>query len=145
MNSTPFKILAFDLESKTYDSGKTFTPPQPAGAPYSGGEVTDLWSDGTTVWLPDSAEGKLYAHRLNDGSQDSDKDISVTLPQDQNGISGVSVSGNHMWVVSRDSDDTTFNLTKYNVPSLIDTSPFLSGVRVVSTPEDGETYTSGGG
>ena len=144
MNSTPFKILAFDLESKTYDSGKTFTPPQPAGAPYSGGEVTDLWSDGTTVWLPDSAEGKLYAHRLNDGSQDSDKDISVTLPQDQNGISGVSVSGNHMWVVSRDSDDTTFNLTKYNVPSLIDTSPFLSGVRVISTPEDGETYTSGG-
>ena len=143
MNSTPFKILAFDLESKTYDSGKTFTPPHPAGAPYSGGEVTDLWSDGTTVWLADSAEGKLYAHRLNDGSQDSDKDISVTLPQSQNGISGLTVSGNHMWVVSSDSDDTTFNLTKYNVPSLIDSSPFLSGVRVVSTPKDGETYTEG--
>ena len=54
---------------------------------------TGAWSNGTTTWIADSSDGKLYAYTLADGSRDSDKDITL----DSNNSNPVGI-----W-----SDDTT--------------------------------------
>ena len=54
---------------------------------------TGAWSNGLTMWIADSNDGKLYAYTLAGGSRDSDKDITL----DSNNSNPVGI-----W-----SDDTT--------------------------------------
>ena len=57
---------------------------------------TGAWSNGATMWIADSNDGKLYAYTLADGSRDSDKDITL----DSNNSSPVGVWSNDttIWV-----------------------------------------------
>ena len=54
---------------------------------------TGAWSNGVTMWIADSNDGKLYAYTLADSARDSDKDITL----DSNNSNPVGI-----W-----SDDTT--------------------------------------
>ena len=55
-----------------------------------------IWSDGTTVWVGDQTDDKLYAYRLSDGTRDDGRDIN--LPNVNDGPSGIWSDGTTIWV-----------------------------------------------
>ena len=95
-----------------------------------------LWSDGTTMWVADGADAKLYAYNLSTKARDSSKDFG-TLDAAGNDLPvGIWSNGATMWVAdvsdvklyaynlstkARDSskDFTTLNAAGNNDPSVI--------------------------
>ena len=67
------------------------------------GDVNGLWSDGTTMWVTDSVDYKLYAYNLSDGSRDSAKDYTSLDSANTTPI-GIWSDGTTMWVVDGDDD-----------------------------------------
>ena len=57
---------------------------------------TGAWSNGVTMWIADSNDGKLYAYTLADGARDSDKDI--TLDSNNSSPSGIWSDDTTIWV-----------------------------------------------
>ena len=57
---------------------------------------TGAWSNGATMWIADSNDGKLYAYTLADGSRDSDKDI--TLENNNSNPVGIWSDDTTIWV-----------------------------------------------
>ena len=57
---------------------------------------TGAWSNGATMWIADSNDGKLYAYTLADGSRDSDKDI--TLENNNSNPVGIWLDDTTIWV-----------------------------------------------
>ena len=55
-----------------------------------------VWSDGTTMWVPDGANEKVYAYRMSDGTHDAARDI--TLATVNNWPTGIWSDGTTMWV-----------------------------------------------
>ena len=58
------KIYAFNLSAKTRDAAKDFETLNAAGNHQPRG----LWSDGTTMWVMDDEDDKIYAYRLSDAA-----------------------------------------------------------------------------
>ena len=60
-------------------------------------EPSGIWSNGTTVWIADVSNAKLYAYSQADGARDGDKDIAV------NGVimapTGVWSDNTTIWVI----------------------------------------------
>ena len=63
---------------------------------------TGVWSNGTTLWIADSTDAKIYAYTLADGARDSSKDI--TLHEDNSGPVGIWSNGTTLWVVDWNQD-----------------------------------------
>ena len=57
---------------------------------------TGAWSNGATMWIADSNDGKLYAYTLADGSRDADKDI--TLESNNSNPVGIWSDDTTIWV-----------------------------------------------
>ena len=57
---------------------------------------TGAWSNGVTMWIADSNDGKLYAYTLAGGSRDSDKDI--TLESNNSNPVGIWSDDTTIWV-----------------------------------------------
>ena len=55
-----------------------------------------IWSNGTTVWVADVNDNKLYAYRMSDRTRDSAKDIP--LHSDNTNPRGIWSDGTTMWV-----------------------------------------------
>ena len=55
-----------------------------------------IWSDGTTMWVADDVDAKLYAYKMSDQTRDSDKD--VTLHRMNNAPFEMWSDGTTMWV-----------------------------------------------
>ena len=60
-----------------------------------------IWSDGTTMWVNDFDDNKLYAYRLSNGSRDTSKEIALTSANTN--LHGLWSNGTTMW--GSDSDD----------------------------------------
>ena len=56
----------------------------------------DIWSDGTTMWVADSSDSKLYAYRLADGTRQSAKEFD--LHEDNADLRAIWSDGTTMWV-----------------------------------------------
>ena len=56
---------------------------------------TGMWSDGTTLWIADYADNKLYAYKMSDRTRDEPKDIS---PPGSDNISGIASDGATLWI-----------------------------------------------
>ena len=56
-----------------------------------------IWSDGTTMWIADSADAMLYAYTLASGAHDSSRDI--TLDSNNDVLAGLWSAGTTIWVV----------------------------------------------
>ena len=56
-----------------------------------------VWSDGTTMWVADDDDNKLYAYTLSSKARDSDKDID--LHSDNTNPWGIWSDGTTIWVV----------------------------------------------
>ena len=66
-----------------------------------------IWIDGTTMWVTDWEDDKLYAYNQSTGARDSDKDI--TLHADNDDPYGIWSNGTTMWVA--DNDDKLYAYT----------------------------------
>ncbi len=64
-------LLTPDAQAQSRDSGSDFTLAAANGYP------TGIWSDGTTMWVADFEDAKLYAYRMSDRSRDSGKDFTL--------------------------------------------------------------------
>ena len=61
-----------------------------------------IWSDGTTMWVADSDDDKLYAYTLADGTRDSDKEWDLHSDNDSPG--GIWSDETTMWVADTTDD-----------------------------------------
>ena len=61
-----------------------------------------IWSDGTTVWVADWNDNKLYAYRLSDGMRDADRDM--TLAASNPSPYGIWSDETTVWVADRTKD-----------------------------------------
>ena len=82
-------LLTPDAQAQSRDSGSDFTLAAANGYP------TGIWSDGTTMWVADFEDHKLYAYRMSDRSRDSGKDF--TLDADNGSPVGIWSDGTTMW------------------------------------------------
>ena len=63
-NNVSNKIYALNLSARTRDAAKDFDTLSAAG----NNQPRGLWSDGTTMWVTDSQDDKIYAYRLSDAA-----------------------------------------------------------------------------
>ena len=66
-----------------------------------------VWSDGTTVWVADSAADKVFAYDLASGARDAAGDIDTLDNADNNHPRGIWSDGTTMWI-SDDEDDKVY-------------------------------------
>ena len=96
-------LLTPDAQAQSRDSGSDFTLDAANGYP------TGIWSDGTTMWVADFEDHKLYAYRMSDRSRDSGKDF--TLDAANGSPVGIWSDGTTMWA----SDFTDAKLYAYRM------------------------------
>ena len=64
-------LLTPEVRAQSRDSGSDFTLDAANGYP------TGIWSDGTTMWVADFEDAKLYAYWMSDRSRDSGRDFTL--------------------------------------------------------------------
>ena len=102
------KIYAYNLATKARDAGKDINSLKDSGNQHPRG----LWSDGTTMWVADSEDNKLYAYKKADGTRDAatiDKDIELDSANAD--ARGLWSDGTTMWV----ADEVDNKLYAYKV------------------------------
>ena len=57
-----------------------------------------IWSDGTTMWVSDSSEDKLYAYGMSDKAHDASKDFNTLIAAGNETPTGIWSDGTTMWV-----------------------------------------------
>ena len=65
---------------------------------------TGIWSDGTTMWVADSQDDKLYAYRLSTSARDEAKDINALDTAGNTSPDGIWSDGTTMWVADSQDD-----------------------------------------
>ena len=63
-----------------------------------------LWSDGTTMWVSDHGDDKLYAYNMVTKVRDASKDFNTLNAATNNAASGLWSDGVTMWVSDVDND-----------------------------------------
>ena len=58
-----------------------------------------IWSDGTTMWVADTADDKIYAYNLGTKARDAGKDFNTLAGAGNNNPEGIWSDGTTMWVV----------------------------------------------
>ena len=85
-----FYLPVSPAAAQTRDSSKDFTLATANGYP------TGIWSDGTTMWVADFHDTKVYGYSMSDRSRDEDQDIS--LDTSNNEPVGLWSDGVTLWV-----------------------------------------------
>ena len=62
--------------------------------------LEELWSDGTTMWVADNADNKLYAYNLSTKARDASKDFDTLRAAGNDNPLGLWSDGATMWVSS---------------------------------------------
>ena len=96
-------LIPWIVHAQSRDVGSDFTLAAANGYP------TGIWSDGTTMWVADFEDAKLYAYRMSDRSRDSGKDF--TLDAGNGSPVGIWSDGATMWA----SDFTDAKLYAYRM------------------------------
>ena len=63
------------------------------------GAPRGIWSNGTTMWVVDSSDDKLYAYNMATKARDSSKDFNTLSAAGNNNPYGLWSNGTTMWVV----------------------------------------------
>ena len=82
-------LVPWIVQAQSRDSGNDFTLDAANGYP------TGIWSYGTTMWVGDFEDRKLYAYRMSDRSRDADRDF--TLDAAHGSPVGIWSDGTTMW------------------------------------------------
>ena len=71
-----------------------------------------VWSNGTTIWVSDSGDNKIYAYRISDKARDPNGDFDTLDAASNHQPSGIWSDGMTMWVSDTDDDKIyAYNLT----------------------------------
>ena len=99
------RIDRASIEPAGWNSEKDFNTLYNAGNHSPNG----IWSDGTTMWVGDKNDGKIYAYNLDDMSHQPQKDLNV---KSESGVfDGIWSDGEIMWTVT----DVSKKLVAYNI------------------------------
>ena len=63
-----------------------------------------IWSDGTTMWVADYSDDKIYAYNLATKARDSAKDFNTLDTAENEGPAGIWSDGTTMWVADYSDD-----------------------------------------
>ena len=74
-----------------------------------------IWSDGTTMWVADGTDGKIYAYNT-DGTRDSDKDFDTLAAEGNTNPISIWSDGTTMWVADNGDD----KIYAYNTDGTLD-------------------------
>ena len=101
-----------------------------------------LWSNGTTMWVADGADGKLYAYKTADKTRDPLKDFNTLDAAGNNLPTGLWSNGTTMWVT--DWQDTKIYAYKMSDKSRdpakdFDTLIVAGNIRPTGIWSDGDT------
>ncbi len=94
------KLYAYNRSDGSRDTGSDFDNLNTAG----NNDARGICSDGTTMFVADSGDNKVYAYKMSDTTRDSSKD--VTLDADNGSAHGLSCDSTHLWV----ANDTSSHL-----------------------------------
>ena len=84
-------LIPWVVQAQSRDVGSDFILDAANGYP------TGIWSDGTTMWVADFADDKLYAYRMSDRSRDSGKDFDTLSVAGNGSPVGIWSDGTTMW------------------------------------------------
>ncbi len=101
------KLYAYHRSDGSRDSSSDFDNLNGAG----NNDVRGICSDGTTMFVADSADNEIYAYKMSDTTADSSKDVS--LDADNTNPQGLSCDGAHIWVANQTSSHTTSKIFVY--------------------------------
>ena len=73
------KIFAYTLADGSYVSSEDFGTLNAA----DNNNPIGIWSDGTTMWVADRTDDKLYAYKMSDKSRDPTKDFNLDSANSQ--------------------------------------------------------------
>ena len=82
-------LIPWVVQAQSRDVGSDFILDAANGYP------TGIWSDGTTMWVADFEDAKLYAYRMSDRTRDADRDF--TLDAAHGSPVGIWSDGTTMW------------------------------------------------
>ena len=82
------------------DYGKDFNTLSGAG----NSRPTGIWSDGTTMWVADFDDDKIYAYNLSTKARDSSKDFNTLSAAGNTDPVGIWSDGTTMWVADNGDD-----------------------------------------
>ena len=73
-----------------------------------------MWSDGTTLWVADDGDDKIYAYNFITKARDENQDFNSLDAADNQDIRGIWSDGFTMWVVNN-GNDVTDKVFAYNM------------------------------
>ena len=124
----------FAYTSGARDTGKDFSLHSDNAQPQG------IWSDGTTIWVADSDDDKVYAYTLSNGARVAGKDFDLVAANDA--PRGIWSNGMITWVV--DEDDR--KLYAYDLPVSSDATLgalTVSPTDIIGFASDTTTYHVG--
>ena len=64
-------------------------------------DIIDLWSDGTTMWVSDDEDDKIYAYKMSDKTRDPSKDFDTSLlrKDTHKEVRGIWSDGTTIWIL----------------------------------------------
>ena len=92
--STAVRVTFETRTPETRDPDKDFSTLSAAG----NNEPYGLWSDGTTMWVSDWLDGKLYAYSMATRERDPGRDFDTLLAAGNDSPRGIWSDGATMWV-----------------------------------------------
>ena len=101
------KLYAYHRSDGSRDSSSDFDNLNGAG----NNDVRGICSDGTTMFVADSADNKVYAYKMSDTTADSTKDVS--LDSNNTSAHGLSCDSTHLWVADDTNDHNTSKIFVY--------------------------------
>ena len=92
------KVYGYTFDTKSHlghrKSGVDFNTLQAA----ANTDPRGAWSDGTTMWVVDDGDNKLYAYNLSTKARDAGKDFNTLQAAGNTGPQGIWSDGTTMWV-----------------------------------------------
>ncbi len=73
-----------------------------------------IWSDGTTMWVSDTDNGKIYAYNMNTHERDANKDFDTLSAAGNTAPRGIWADEETMWVL-----DTNYKVYTYNMSTKV--------------------------
>ena len=132
------KIFAYKRSDGTHDSTKDMESLYMSSAAddENAEDPSGLWSNGTTMFVTDSEDNKVYSYKLSDQTRDSDKEIP--LDSDNENPEGLWFDGRVLWVVDNDDD----KVYVYDLPGAQPDNTVAEGVPGVRTPTSKEIWAA---
>ena len=112
-DSDDSKLYAYTLADGTRQDGTNNTTNKEFDTHADNADPAGIWSDGTTMWVGDASDNKVYAYTLASGARDTTKEFN--LHTDNDDPVGLWSDGAAMWV----ADGSDYKIYAYHAPPTI--------------------------